>query len=433
MIIITENPKFGNNDHKYGKYFLAEEAPKKPSRKARRHRYITIKPSNRRFDFTSLIEDEIDDENITDDYPVDDTQEDYPTDNTDDNYPTEDDEYPIDDIEDYPSDTETLYTADDYPTNDEEYPNDATDDYPTDDTDVDNTYPTDDVGTTTDDAYPGEVPEDADDYPDGATGDDIPGDDYPNNNSYPTDDNVDTYPVDDTQEDYPTDNTATPDASTANAPTEPATTEPTENYPTDDAAAATTPPTDYPGDPATTTPATTDQNAATPPVEGDATNPDAADNGPISPDNAAGVANTDNTDYTDGAGDADAPTDTPDQGGQETKKVGIGYDSMRKYKLFESFEDLLTSINNYKEKLSNVIVDDIEINKMLKTFVNNLSDIYNLCYDFMIIKFDAASYVQARTFYETLLATIYMIFDAIDKNIFKEIKKNSKNDKNNSK
>jgi hypothetical protein len=60
-------------------------------------------------------------------------------------------------------------------------------------------------------------------------------------------------------------------------------------------------------------------------------------------------------------------------------------------------------------------IDDMDTNKLMKYCIGKLNETRELCYDYMVIKFEASTYVQNRVFYQTLIVSIQLIFDTISK------------------
>ena len=131
-------------------------------------------------------------------------------------------------------------------------------------------------------------------------------------------------------------------------------------------------------------------------------------------------------DYTDGgdetatddtAGtDTDTTTDTTtDDTTTDKKGPGLEYDSTRKYILFENFISLNNAIENYISKLENVISDDYENNKIVKTSIDKLREIQELCESYMTMKFEVSGYIQSLLFYQNLIVMIQLVFDSFSK------------------
>lgn len=197
--------------------------------------------------------------------------------------------------------------------------------------------------------------------------------------------------------------------------------------------------TDFSTDPAEE-PATDDgsevQNTEPDPATGDTENPDVQDdgtqdmgdstdisvndNGTELTTDADDMGEDDNTDFTADAGtdDSTGGTSTPDANasGDTTKKgPGLEYDSTRKYALFLNYETLINALANYITKLENNISDDMNVNKIIKTAIVKLREIKDLCYEYMIMKFEVSSYIQSLLFYQNAIIMTQSVFDLLQK------------------
>ncbi len=133
----------------------------------------------------------------------------------------------------------------------------------------------------------------------------------------------------------------------------------------------------------------------------------------------------DNTDFTDGSENSvDDPntattdsTEPPADGSDPNAKKGPGleYDSTRKYSLFLNYEVLINALNNYITKLENNIGDDMNANKIIKTAVVKLREIKDLCYEYMVMKFEASTYIQSLLFYQNAIIMTQSVFDLLQK------------------
>lgn len=133
-------------------------------------------------------------------------------------------------------------------------------------------------------------------------------------------------------------------------------------------------------------------------------------------------ASDDTTDYTDNGTGNDNGNDenqddnqNQDDEGNDEKGPGIEYDSTRKYILFNRFIDLITSLDNYINKLENSTTDDININRVIEIAIDKMRDIRSLAYDYTTIKYEASTYVQSLLFYNQLIVMTEMIFELLNK------------------
>jgi len=154
-----------------------------------------------------------------------------------------------------------------------------------------------------------------------------------------------------------------------------------------------------------------DTSATEPTVSGDDTVINTDDvNGPDVDTGEDFSANADTTD------DSTQPVDSTQPTPEEQKKgPGLEYDSTRKYNLFENYMSLANAIKNYISKLENSMGDNHEENLILKTSTEKLREIYELCYDYMTMKFEISSYVQSLLFFQNLVIMIQLVFDLLSK------------------
>lgn len=186
-------------------------------------------------------------------------------------------------------------------------------------------------------------------------------------------------------------------------------TEPTVDDGTNDVTDTTTGEEDFTQDTTTPDNTTPDQTTTEPSVEGDGTD--------VSVDQTDGPVTDTGEDFTDGA-DMDSGEVSPDetQAPEDQKKgPGLEYDSTRKYNLFENYMSLSNALTNYITKLENNMGENYEENLILKTSTEKLREIYQLCYDYMTMKFEISSYVQSLLFFQNLVIMVQLVFDLLSK------------------
>ena len=153
-------------------------------------------------------------------------------------------------------------------------------------------------------------------------------------------------------------------------------------------------------------------------TQGDAPDTGDADSGGSgdSPDTGDGTdfTNTDGDEGGDGSdpnGDNPDTNDDPNTDNEDGEKgPGLEYASTRKYALFLNYEILLNALTNYINKLENNIGDDINTNKILKAACTKLREIKDLCYEYMLMKFELDTYVKALLFYQNAVIMIQSVF-----------------------
>jgi hypothetical protein len=121
----------------------------------------------------------------------------------------------------------------------------------------------------------------------------------------------------------------------------------------------------------------------------------------------------------DGGDSVDSPPDTADDPNTDNedgeKGPGLEYASTRKYALFLNFEILLNALTNYINKLENNIGDDLNTNKILKAACTKLREIKDLCYEYMIMKFELDTYVKALLFYQNAVVMTQAVFTLLQR------------------
>ena len=151
--------------------------------------------------------------------------------------------------------------------------------------------------------------------------------------------------------------------------------------------------------------------------DGGETQGDAPDTGDTNDGGSGDSPDTgDGTDFTDTNGDeggdgSDPNGDNPNTDNEDGEKgPGLEYASTRKYALFLNYEILLNALTNYINKLENNIGDDINTNKILKAACTKLREIKDLCYEYMLMKFELDTYVKALLFYQNAVIMIQSVF-----------------------
>ena len=147
------------------------------------------------------------------------------------------------------------------------------------------------------------------------------------------------------------------------------------------------------------------------------TSDDTNEGSPDEPDTGDGE-----TDYTQDDGGEDNTEDTDndannDENNEEDEKSKD--DKLKKYHMYSKFMKLYSLLENYIEKIRNIVKDDPDQNAVIKVVVNNLSDLYDNLFDFMTIAYRQSTYVQVLLYYETAISTIKLNFELIRNNNIK--------------
>ena len=135
----------------------------------------------------------------------------------------------------------------------------------------------------------------------------------------------------------------------------------------------------------------------------------------------------------DGGDDADAPTDYgADDGGDDGSTDGGEADSgdsgdgnsngnnkgeaLRKFHMYSRFQHLYNVIETFVEKLRDVVKDDPTQNAVIKRVTTNFTNLYDNLYDFMMVKFSRASYVELLVYMEQAVAICKLNFELLKNN-----------------
>ena len=190
----------------------------------------------------------------------------------------------------------------------------------------------------------------------------------------------------------------------ANRGTNYAAEEPTEDAPTD---------TDTPEEP--TDNAETGEEPATDTTDApeDTAGDDGEDaDGPYTGEDDGGPTDYSDTDTEDTAdAEGDSSNDSEDQMSEEEKG-----EATKKYHMYKRFVHLYNVLQSLIERCRNVIKNDPFQNTVIKTVVNNLSDIYDNLFDYMTIKYKSATYVQVLIYFENAISAIRLNFELLRNN-----------------
>lgn len=136
----------------------------------------------------------------------------------------------------------------------------------------------------------------------------------------------------------------------------------------------------------------------------------------MNPDGEGDEPMTDDQDFT---SDAEGNPDMTDPNAAppvpEKKGPGLEYDSTRKYLLFKNYMSLSNAIENYAEKLTSCISDDIDRNKIVLKAIEKLHEINDLCNDYMLMKYEISTYIQSLLFYQNLVVMVQNVFGLLGK------------------
>ena len=117
-------------------------------------------------------------------------------------------------------------------------------------------------------------------------------------------------------------------------------------------------------------------------------------------------------DYTnpDGAETDQGDPNTAADAAPEERGPGLEYDSVRKYILYKEYGRLRSSIETYISKLEGTISDDPAANQIIKTATSKLREVYNMLTDYMLMKFEISNYVQNQLFFQRMVVIVQLVF-----------------------
>lgn len=129
------------------------------------------------------------------------------------------------------------------------------------------------------------------------------------------------------------------------------------------------------------------------------------DNENITADDASDAGDNAGTDNQQDDGDND---DTNENNDDAQEKI-------HKQNLFNRFMTLRSSIENYSTKLSSIIGIDAEKHAMISEVSDKLTQLSDMMYDYMVIKFKKNSYLESMLFYQRTVAAVNLCLDSLSK------------------
>lgn len=156
--------------------------------------------------------------------------------------------------------------------------------------------------------------------------------------------------------------------------------------------------------------------------DGDDTGDDTGDTGDGGGDDSQIAQQPDDGDSGGGDTSGDDNNDN-DDGGDDNGNGGDKEEIMHKQALFGKYQTLYESIGNYTAKLDDVVGQTNETNLKIKEVNDQLKKLQDFIYDYMIIKFKDASYIESMLFYQRAIAVINLSLDMLDDVKKEEIKR----------
>lgn len=151
----------------------------------------------------------------------------------------------------------------------------------------------------------------------------------------------------------------------------------------------------------------------------------AADTGDDTGDDGDGASEGDGGDDTDGPTDYGADDDgggddssgSEDSGDQSSSGGNNNKgEALRKYHMYARFQHLYNVIETFIEKLRDVVKDDPAQNAVIKRVTTNFTNLHDNLYDFMMVRFSQASYVELLVYIEQAAAVCKLNFELLKNN-----------------
>ena len=142
---------------------------------------------------------------------------------------------------------------------------------------------------------------------------------------------------------------------------------------------------------------------------------DATEETPTAPDTGDGGTDYSSSDASGDEGDNSGDTgESMDDSSNENTE-----EKEKKFNMYKRYLNLYNMIENFLEKLRDVVKDNPSENAVIKTVTNNLNDLHDNMYDFMTIRFKDESYVQILVYFETVISVIQLNFELLRNNRIK--------------
>ena len=137
----------------------------------------------------------------------------------------------------------------------------------------------------------------------------------------------------------------------------------------------------------------------------------------VEDDNQDNGDNNQNNDENNGDENNQDDNNDDNQDDNEDSEDSEQEETRRKYNLYRDFLLLYDSIGSYITKLEKLSCDSLEGSAVFGSITTRLNTIRQSLYEYMIIKYDSVSYVQALYFMQTVIAAVKVCFDLIRNNV----------------
>lgn len=129
----------------------------------------------------------------------------------------------------------------------------------------------------------------------------------------------------------------------------------------------------------------------------------------VEPDDGDSDSSSDGGETDDSSSDDSGDSDGSSEESPEDKEEAI-----HKQALFSKFQNLYESIGNYNAKLDEIVGKTDITNHNYKEINDNLKQLRDFLYDYMIIKFKDASYTESMLFYQRSIAVVNLSLDMLE-------------------
>lgn len=122
------------------------------------------------------------------------------------------------------------------------------------------------------------------------------------------------------------------------------------------------------------------------------------------------------TDYSDETSGDDAGEGEESEPPAEEQTEEEKEEASKKYHMYKRFVHLYNVVESFLTRCRSIVFNDPVQNTVIKTVINNFSDIYENMYDYMTIKYKTATYVQILIYFETIISAIRLNFELMRNN-----------------
>ena len=129
----------------------------------------------------------------------------------------------------------------------------------------------------------------------------------------------------------------------------------------------------------------------------------------VEPDDSDSDSGSDDSGAGDSSSDDSGDSDDSSEESPEDKEEAV-----HKQALFSKFQNLYESIGNYNAKLDEIVGKTDITNHNYKEINDNLKQLRDFLYDYMIIKFKDASYTESMLFYQRAIAVVNLSLDMLE-------------------